>query len=268
MINPSAAYSNIYDYGIALIESNDLDPLYVMLYEANLPRPTLSDYMLAYWCFYDTGTASWISEGPFWERLMGAGASKLFLRGGDRRHFRGDNATNAIRHLISKQQSPDEILGWLSSPQHTTLDLLMDKIQTLVGFGPTIAWKAADMLERFGYVTLSFQDTDPRLMSDTPRAGASSLFSQEMGRGPVGDPCRWAHQRLIDRLGEYLAPPTYNRYLSVLETETILCKWKHYLSGSYIIGTGTQAQLKGLQRRPDSPLAHRLKDAGHSAGLW
>lgn len=82
---------NIYQFSRELIASKDLDPVYVLLHEAQLDEARLQLWLLAYFCFYHVGTASWIADGKsgFWERMHIAAASKDYPRSSERRHYRG-----------------------------------------------------------------------------------------------------------------------------------------------------------------------------------
>jgi hypothetical protein len=263
-----------YDFGRALLEQKDLDPLYDMLYAAGLERPLLARYMLAYWCFYDTGTAAWVAYLPppgFWARMREAAGSKRFPRGGDRRHFRGATALKSVGFLESLGETPERLLDRLSGGgKPTTLTAVVGRVRELYGFGLTISFKAADMLERLWGARYVFGPDDPLLFSQTPRAGALSLAEAEgWGDGSAEEEIvKQAHGRVLEVLGGYSAPPRFERKLTVLETETILCKWKHHLNGSYPVGRGKEAQWKGLPAFGRCPLSQRLYKAGRVAGLW
>ena len=70
---------DIRDFGDALIETQDLDPIYSAITGARLPKPQLYRLLLAYWCFYHLGAASWISEWEgkqFWDWMRSAAENK------------------------------------------------------------------------------------------------------------------------------------------------------------------------------------------------
>jgi hypothetical protein len=73
-----ANYS-IHDFGNDLIFSKDLDPVYPMLVQANLPEPQLHSWLIAYWCYYHVGVASYLSEfdgDAYWSRMAEAAANQ------------------------------------------------------------------------------------------------------------------------------------------------------------------------------------------------
>ena len=89
------------DFGRRLVQTNDLDPVYVLLHNAPMSKEQLHQWLLAYWCFYHVGTASWIAQnsGGFWNRMKTAAGSKEYPRSSERRHFRGRNAANSVAYL-------------------------------------------------------------------------------------------------------------------------------------------------------------------------
>src|SRR5262245_42889310 len=93
-----------YEFGRQLILTKDLDPVYVLLHHSKLGTTfpaMLHRWLMAYWCFYHVGTASWITyEGMgYWERMEQAASSKNYPRSPERRHFRGQNAIKSVAYL-------------------------------------------------------------------------------------------------------------------------------------------------------------------------
>lgn len=260
----------VYEFGKALLDAHDLDPLYDMIWHADLPKATKARYVLAYLCFYHTGTAAWISEPlDYWAAMRYAASTKDLPRGNDRRHFRGKNGINSVNALIGLDASPECILyAWAGYPT-ATIEEVMDKVQEVVGFGPTTSFKAADMMERLGFVSYVFDPEDSLLCSKTPREGAEEMAIAEALEGHEGeDVVVWASNRIINHLGVYMAPPRYERGLSPLETETILCKWMHYLKGSYKVGDGIKACRQGLELYRGLDVTEAMVEGGKKANLW
>src|SRR5262245_44515214 len=106
----------------------------------------------------------------------------------------------------------------------------MDYIQKWPQFGPWIAFKVADMLDRLDIVPIQFKNSDVFLFK-SPLQGAKLLWSEE------GEPSlhsskdfnsavgNWAVSRILSSLGHHDAPPRYERKINCQEAETILCKW-------------------------------------------
>jgi hypothetical protein len=213
---------NVYDFGRALLARNDLDPVYVVVWEAMKPGQTdgglggdrLRLWLLAYWCFYHVGTASWCAnharEDTFWTRMAEAAGSKTYPRSAERRHFRGDNAAKSVKWLreqgVQKLFEPFDAISTDTADAFATAADVCKYVQTWVGFGPWISFKVADMLERLGLARVRF-DIDT-VMYDSPREAAELLWRVEHPgegrRSPTRDEGEWAIGRI---LGHLASPP-------------------------------------------------------------
>lgn len=273
---------SIYEFGEKLILTKDLDPVYVLLYHSIFSKEKMRRWLIAYWCFYHVGTASWISdcltENVFWDRMRTAAGSKEYPRSSERRHFRGKNATDSVAYLSSQGiaglwERFDEV-----GKSGIGIVDVMDHIETWVGFGPWIAFKVADMIERLGLVKVQFDDA-AMFLFDSPREGAELLWETENRGEPVPiNVGTWAVERILAHLksrrgndlplGRLLAPPRYERPLNAQEAETILCKWKAYRNGRYEIGEDIHACRRSLLRFPRVRTSQRLLESGRVGGLW
>ncbi len=261
---------NIYDFGQQLLETNDLDPVYVMLHNAQFERERLKKWLLAYFCFYHVGTASWIIEQrDYWKAMEAAAGSKDWPRSSERRHFRGNNAEESVRYL--KRKGIDLLFAAFEDPPRSGLDVqqVMDWVQQWVGFGPWIAFKVADMVERLGICKVSF-DSGAMFLFKSPREAAEMLYEVERGEKAksIEQAGSYAVNAILERLGESLAPPRYERKINVQEAETVLCKWKSYLSGHYEVGEDIEAVKKGLLRFSRCKTSQELYQAGKKGRLW
>lgn len=254
-------------FGRKLILSGDLDPVYTLLHFGNLPTRQLQGWLVAYWSFYHVGTASWISESPnYWDRFEMAANSKDYPRCHERRHFRGLNAAKSTAYL--KSRGLEDLWRDLLSLRKNSCEEVMEKVQRWVGFGPWIAFKVADMLERLGLVRINF---DPKtvFLFDSPKEGAERLWAS------VGKPIEgtfgigsWATNYLLNELGDLDAPPSFDRKVGVQEMETILCKHKAYENRKYHIGEDIASCRKGLLKFSRCRTSQKLIKAGTKGGLW
>jgi hypothetical protein len=245
---------DVVEFGRQLVTTGDLDPVYVALYGANLEPDRLRKWLLAYWCFYSCGTASWIvDQQSFWDAMRTAAASSDYPRGTERRHFRGSLAVTSVDALYeaadyaaigSDLEIIEAMFYWLCYPmdaeratQPIPLAKLMERVMRWRGFGEWIAFKVADMLERLGLAAIDFSDSDAFLF-DSPREGAALVVERYGPKGfpLVTTPEAWALAYLGRNLGSLPAPPRAERLLNGQEYETILCKWKAHLSGHYAVG--------------------------------
>jgi hypothetical protein len=268
------------DFGKALLDTRDLDPVYVVLWRAGLDRrgmtwPTLRKWLLAYWMFYHVGVASWIADGQelgledgYWTRMMEAAGSSAYPRGTERRHFRGAKASAAVDWFRGQG------LNYLFRPlldrgsRSLTLEAVADTVTRWPQFGPWIAFKVADMLERLGMVPVEFSAEDVFRMFDSPRNGALEVawrYSREKGED---DLLKWTYNHMVQLFGHYPAPPSGNRRVNIQEFETILCKWHSHLTGHYHVGKDTHEIREALERYSHSEVSQQLLRAGQLERLW
>ncbi len=169
-------------------------------------------------------------------------------------------------------------LAWLFSPITTqahekqTYAWVTDHVQHWVGFGPWIAFKVADMMERLGLCNVEFKTADVTLF-DSPQKGAELLWQVENGKTnyPDGNVAAWAIDRILAELifkPGLKAPPRYERLLNAQEAETILCKWKSYMAGHYQLGEDIEHSKEALKRFPTCELFRPMWKAGVTAKLW
>lgn len=250
---------DIEEFGRRLIMTNDLDPLYVALYKskAEIGRRTLCNWLLAYWCFYHAGVASYMSEldgEGYWKTMMVAARNETggWPRGKERRHFRAVNAINSIEYFMAQGKSPSAIIDdWYAR----TLKELSKKVQQAVGFGPWIAFKVADMMERVLGCPISFDETEVMMYSE-PKKAAWMLWNERMA--PKYPPnTKFKEDAVLksvvenltihfSKLNSHLAPPRYERPVNIQEIETILCKWKSHKNGHYPLNNDIHEIRDGL----------------------
>lgn len=253
----------------ALIESKDLDPVYVVLWNLDvISEEDLAKFLLAYFCFYHLGTASWIvDQRNYWEALSFAASTKEHARSSERRHFRGKNAVDAVDYLRELGQEPIEIInGFCQDAAYPTLSQVTTRVKELQGFGDWIAFKVADMLERLAICPVVFSPQDIFSVYASPREGAE-LVAQL--RGYDGDdPCTYSYNHLKHQLKGLKAPPRYERDVNVQEIETCLCKYVSHHKGRYEVGKDIGEIRHALLKYSNTRTAGKLFKAGQKGGLW
>lgn len=235
-------------FGEQLLETGDLDPVYVMLNKVSWPDDQLYRFCIAYWCFYSSGVAAWIaqrqSSKEFWnlmrvatENVQPAPHGGRWERGHERRHFRGDRAIAAIDELSTMFSNPLNMPAYLLGAGNT-FEQIRGRVLNLPQFGPWMAFKIADMLERCFRVPVSFTQSEVFMYRD-PREAAIKLWLDRAGLDPKATPKEpdkaiyQAVNYLLDYFKDYDAPPHMDRKVNLQEIETILCKWKSHMNGHY-----------------------------------
>lgn len=244
---------NIEDFGAHLLKSGDLDPIYIALHRAKFETGQLYRWLIAYWCYYHAGVASFLSEkeGPDFWRWMNIAAENApeaptpfgarWPRGHERRHYRAAIATSSVAYLRSRYPEPESMVRYLASaadPAPLPFRTVSSRAQEWRGFGPWIGFKIADMVDRCLGDAVNFS-TDDVMMFKDPEEAALKLWKMRQGfpESAVPKDKRAAIETvtayLIDHFKGFSAPPLGDRPVNIQEVETILCKWKSHMNGHY-----------------------------------
>lgn len=226
------------EFGRQLVITGDLDPVYIVLYRAGLPYEPLCEWLLAYWCFYESGLCCDVVEsGHFWDAMRQA-CSPSAPRGRERRHFRGDRAVHAIQRLERRFGTASNVVEYLGEGGALAV---IGRAKSLPMFGNWAGFKAADMLERVLGRRIDFSLCELAIYRE-PREGAALVWR--------GDP----HAPV--NVGEVVAatvahldlpaPPRYDRRVGLQEVETMLCKYKSMVGGHYYLGKDIDELRKSL----------------------
>lgn len=279
---------DVHTFGSALVESGDLDPIYLMLKASNLAPPLLKRWCLAYWMFYHAGVASKIAQAPskdFWMMCWKAQAEK-WPRGVERRHFKAENSRKSIEFLEHEYGNPVSAVDFVSTRwevpvnpfSFTRLHEIMRRAQTWVGFGPWIAYKIADMSDAVLNVPVDFEGEYSLLFEDPVLGAACVVLGDAGGFYAAPELVRDAKMHLAQAgaqarsriaqdavillqqgpLGK-LRSPVADRLLALQEYETVLCKYKSHLNGHYPLGKDTREILEILEDERWGSLAKALR---------
>jgi hypothetical protein len=239
---------DILTFGRHLLESGDLDPLYIALAAGFDDHRQLSRFLIAYWCFYSAGFASWASEreGPaFWLTLRKAALNleptpfgARWPRGHERRHARGDQGVRMVGDLQHRYGAhPERFVERLveAAPNYEKVAATAQDHRL---FGPWISFKIADMLDRVLGVNVDFSEAAVFMFKD-PTKAALMLWRQHHGLPETARPKDQnavIHEVVAYLKGQFadqLAPPLRDRPVDLQEVETVLCKWKSHMNGHY-----------------------------------
>lgn len=248
------------EWGRLLISTHDHDPLYTGLTNWDVRGSRVRRFMLAYWCCYSVGASWYISQlsgQRFWDKLLTAAINSevsgpapiggRWPRAHERRHWRGQKCVDSVIWLGNKFKHPEEaVLSLEAATSLGEVNKLMDWPQ----FGPWIAFKAADMLERVLGTQVAFPEELITLYKD-PKEGAEMMaalgYIKEEGGAASPQDCV---DILLDAYRELRAPgqQTSGRQCNIQEVETVLCKWKSARKGNYWIGLDTRDHRAELEK--------------------
>ena len=241
-----------YEFGVDLITTYDLDPIYPMVVAADLDDSTLKKWLLAYWCYYDAGVASRIAESKDFYMAMKQGVAEGWPRGMERRYFYSKQAMNCINGLIEAGK-PEEIVDFMT--QYDDFQSLSDAVISFTGFGPWMAWKIGDMAERVLQIDVDFSNSELGIYKD-PLQGAAYIKCGDKNYPISLDELHGVCETMEDDFSLYLAPPFLDRPINIQEVETVLCKYKAHCFGHYPYGNDTIHIAKALERQEDDLSEH------------
>lgn len=251
-----AAPLSVLAFAKGLLETNDVDPGYVILQKLKGSRDLLKRWLVAYFSCGHFGASSMLADyakpSLYWDRLL-TYAKGREPRSLSWRHFRGENALKVIASL-REFSTPTGFINFAitgktdteKNPPNTVVpfDVIKDRVERIHGYGKRISFKAADMLERLGMVNVKFPEQDV-MMYDSPAEAAQLVYKtyapsqgQYYSLETMTDRANWAvnYIRSADGVGNALAPPRFERVVNIQEIETMLCKWKSHLGGRYPVG--------------------------------
>jgi len=262
----------IEEFGRHLITHGDLDPVYIALPAAVPDINHRHRWLIAYWCFYHCGVASYISQfdgTDFWYRMELAAANNTpspiggrWPRAKERRHFRGVASINAVAKLRSMyRDDPAKMVRYITSDcpsdRPTPYVAIADRAQEHPLFGPWIAFKVADMAETVLGIPVDFTEAEVFMFKDPVRATVM-LWRQRHKLPDTAEPKDLNHvihevvKHLTSVFSDLKAPPSYNRPIGLQEVETVLCKWKSHMNGHYPLFNDIDEITEGLREWKDA----------------
>ena len=237
--------ARVLEFGQALLEAGDLDPVYNYLAGSKLDEVKLKRWLLAYSMFYHAGLSNQLAVmevDEFWKFIKEN--LRTLPRGEERRHYRGEAAIKSVESL--SRFAPEDIVDYWYMDLRFKEVLI--SVQKLPLYGPWIAFKMADMGERVLQLPIDFSDCELSIYRE-PRIGAAIVLYGDEKHPIEAEGIRETVDYITSELNAkgFLAPPWNDRPLNVQEAETILCKFKSHLHGHYPVGKDVEAVQKALQ---------------------
>lgn len=241
------------EFGSILLQTFDLDPLYVILTDMNMPSKLLKRFLLAYYVYYSAGVAAYVAESKDFYATLYQGKAN-WPRGHERRHMRAQNFDKCIAGL-TKVGKPETVIELMMHGK--TFQDISTSVQTFPQFGPWMAWKVADMAERVVRLPVDFSNAEIGVYRD-PVKGAALIEYGDQNHPIDLDQLHTTYNRLIKEFHRFSAPPYMDRPVNIQEMETVACKYKSYVNGHYPPGYDTMEIYDGLEGWGD--LAQELRD--------
>lgn len=235
--------TNHIEFGHYLLDTYDLDPLYVILASVSWPERVMKTFLLAYWVFYSAGVAAKIAEAENPYHMMFSLDAQHASRGHERRHMRGQQFEDTVNGL-RKFGSPEKVVDYMING--FDFKTIAKNVQAFWGFGQWMAFKVADMAERVLQLSVDFSNAEIGVYKD-PIKGAALIGFGDQHHNITRDEVHTVFRGLQIGFNDRLAPPYLDRVVNIQELETICCKWKSHVNGHYPIGCDTFEIYHGLQ---------------------
>lgn len=258
---------SIEKFGRHLLESGDLDPVYIALNElmkAEWDLAQVKRWCVAYWCLYHCGAASYLStfEGTtFWLQLLEAARNEKpaptggrWSRGSERRHWRGKQAVASWEDLNHRYDKPEDMVNYIMTANNE-FTRVADRVKEHRAFGPWIAFKVCDMMDRVFRHPVDFTEAAVFMFKDPVKA-AEMVWREKQN---IPDSMQIKDQKtrneIIHQVVGYLesefkgmtAPPLHDRPIELQEVETVLCKWKSHMNGHYPLNNDIDEIIEGCE---------------------
>lgn len=233
-------------FGHALLDTLDLDPIYVILVGGNLDKKLLYRWILSYLFFYHAGVASKIAESEDFYRTAQQAQNEKWLRGRERRHFRGKQSQYTLDWMKVAFPQPEKAIESLIGAK--TFAQVWMRLDSWPMFGAWAIFKTADLLDRVVGNPVKL-DIDDLRFYDAPYEAAKMWFPKWSLKQTV--------EYVLEQYKDRQAPPRFERPFGILEAETCLCKSASHMNDHYPVGNDTHEISEHLEGWGD--LAKELK---------
>jgi len=217
----------IFEFGDAKLAAVDLDPLYVAAVRMPWGHVERCRFTLAEVAFDLAGKAAEVVERcasgmPFWDSMRAAAADTK--RGAPRRYFRGPKCMDALEVMRELYPDAPEALAALAGTFAHAEEVVCGSWPL---WGPTAAFKIADMAERVCQVPVDFGAVGETEICSNAQVRKGWDKARDV-LAAAGDA---RAQDLAASLRQHIwctkAPPRWDRELGPQEWETLLCYYSH-----------------------------------------
>lgn len=246
-------------FGAHLLDTGDLDPVYVALNGAGYSDGQKLRWLVAYCALYHCGSACWLSEqegSGFWRWLDVAAKDEApaptggrWPRGHERRYFYRAQAEGAVADWRAKYgDRPEDMMAFIrGAGGGESAAAVMARARTHRSVGNWLAFKMADLVDACLGAEVDQTDLAPFLYS-TPRESLLSVWRERRGQECSDDE---AVVRMMEDLRASLSGHVIPHKPSVtvpdnFVLETVACKHGSHRSGFYALYTDTVDIHHGL----------------------
>lgn len=229
----------IFEFGDAKLRAVDLDPLYTAVHRSGWSHTDRCRFTLAEVAFDLAGKAADVVEDcrgedgtAFWTAMHSAADDTA--RGAPRRYFRGSKCHHALERMEELYGDARHALQSLAGNFQHARDVVCDLWPL---WGPTAAFKIADMAERVCGIKVDFAAVgEEQICSNAQVRKGWDKAAAVLGCVPASG------LSLLLRAHPWatLASPRYDRTLNAQEWETLLCYYSH--------DDATNRHLPGMDR--------------------
>lgn len=224
------------EFAIAIVTSGDLDPDYILMHNL-LNAHEMDREQVAKWIFLKAVIYNSEQELSF---LLGKIKNIDNLKKGAERNKTSE--LEIIRTWKNLENLSQKFGGWLimAATIPKPVNLRLDWLRSIHGFGPWAAWKVMDLLDRVLSFPADLSGLDFRKAYTFPLKGMLLCAGEPESNLPrlLKDDAYYAQ---ILRAGllclgeakELYSRPRMDRKLSLLEFETVFCKYHSYVHKKY-----------------------------------
>lgn len=224
------------NYCKAMIETNDLDPVYNGLAGAiannSISTVDFSNFLVSFSLLYSMEESckivhQSIRPDQFWDYLIENYPN--MKRGKARRYFRGEQGMTCLLYLKDNYRNPSEFISAMYDPDYANV---VKNFSSVPAFGNYHTWKWLDFFERVINMECNITlDYACKVLPSEPVKGAK-LVSEEVWPGEEFDLKRTLSYMISEcnKIG-LMAPPYKDRPINVQEIETCLCGIVHMYKG-------------------------------------
>ena len=165
----------------------------------------------------------------------------------------GENTSGMVNYICSGSNMQDTL----------SFEQVTKAVKEHTLFGPWIAFKIADMVDRVLGIPVDFEQAHVFMFKD-PTKAAIMLWRYKLYAGDQsylkvqpkdqGAAIKEVVDYLTKQFSDLKAPPLYDRPIGLQEVETVLCKWKSHMNGHYPLNNDIDEINEGLEGWGDAAL--------------